>query len=186
MARLAILSLGALHITLDNTPLTAFDSDKARALLAYLAIESHREHRREHLAGLFWPEYPEDRARHTLSQVVSNVRQVIGDRLAEQTTPFLDVTRQTLSFNRASDYWLDVDLFTALPRPDTHQALGCCEQAIAVYRGHFLEGLSIGDSPAFEEWLLMQRERWQRKAVETLGRLIEGYTDLRDYDKALH
>jgi predicted ATPase/DNA-binding SARP family transcriptional activator len=186
MARLAILSLGALHITLDDTPLTAFDSDKARALLAYLAIESHREHRREHLAGLFWSEYPEDRARHTLSQVVSNVRQIIGDRLAGQTTPFLDVTRQTLSFNRASDYWLDVDLFTALPRLDTHQTLGCCEQAIAVYRGHFLEGLSIGDSPAFEEWLLMQRERWQRKAVETLGRLIEGHTHLRDYDKALH
>ncbi|MBN2394550.1 MAG: hypothetical protein JXR84_27715 [Anaerolineae bacterium] len=186
MARLAIRSLGALHITLDDAPLTTFDSDKARALLAYLAIESQHAHRRECLAGLFWPEYPEDHARHTLSQVLSNVRQVIGDRRADQTAPFLDVTRQTLRFNRNSDYWLDVDLFAVLPRANTHQTLGYCEQAVAVYRGHFLEGLFIHDSPAFDEWLLMQRERWQRKVIETLSRLVEGYTHLRDYDKALH
>jgi DNA-binding SARP family transcriptional activator len=33
MARLSILSLGTLQITLDAVPLTAFASDKARALL---------------------------------------------------------------------------------------------------------------------------------------------------------
>lgn len=186
MARLAILSLGALHITLDDMPLTAFDSDKARALLVYLAVESHCEHRREFLAELFWPESLKDHAHHTLSQVLYNVRLVIGDRRTDQSPPFLDVTRKTLRFNRASDYWLDIDLFASLPRSYTLQALERCEQAIAVYRGHFLAELSIDDSPTFEEWLILQRRRWHRTAVETLNQLIEGYTNLHDYDKALH
>jgi len=189
MARLSILSLGALHLTLDDVPLTGFDSDKARALLAFVAIESHRAHRRERLAGLLWPDYPERRARHTLSQVISNLRHIIGDRNPDRAAPFLDVTPQTLRFNRASDYWLDVELFTALPpsrSPDVQHSIACCEQAVNVYRGHFMEGLSLPDSPAFEEWILTQRERWLRVALETLTRLIEGCTHLGDLDRALH
>jgi predicted ATPase/DNA-binding SARP family transcriptional activator len=189
MARLSILSLGTLHLTLDDVPLTGFDSDKARALLAFLAIESHCAHRRERLAGLLWPEYPEHHARHTLSQVIYNLRHIIGDRNPDRAAPFLDVTPQTLRFNHASDYWLDVDLFTALsssPSPDVQHCIACCEQAVTVYRGHFLEGLSFPDSPAFEEWILTQRERWLRVALETLTRLVEGYAHLGDYDRALH
>ena len=34
--------------------------------------------------------------------------------------------------------------------------------------------------------MLMQRERWQRVAMDSLTRLVEGYADLGDYDKALH
>ena len=132
MARLSILSLGTLHITVDDVPISGFNSVKARALLIYLAIESHRAHPRESLAGLLWPEYPERHARHTLSQVLSNVRQVIGDRDADQTAPFLDVTRQTIGFNRASDYWLDVEVLTYLPQTaNPQQMIACCEQAIS-------------------------------------------------------
>jgi hypothetical protein len=34
----------------------AFKSNKVRALLAYLAVEMDRPHRREVLAGLLWPQ----------------------------------------------------------------------------------------------------------------------------------
>ena len=43
----------------DGAPITAFESDKVRALLAYLAVESGRPQRREMLAGLLWPERPD-------------------------------------------------------------------------------------------------------------------------------
>ncbi|MBN2391418.1 MAG: tetratricopeptide repeat protein [Anaerolineae bacterium] len=184
IARLAILSLGALHITLDDAPLTGFDSDKARGLLVYLAMESDREHPRESLAGLLWPEFPEQRARHTLSQVLYNVRQVIGDRAKNHESPFLHVTSQTLRFNRASHHWLDVARFVA-PLPISTLALSNLEASAALYRGHFLEGFSLGDSPAFEEWVLMQRERLQRAALEIFSQLAAGHAQQRHYDRAL-
>jgi len=184
IARLAILSLGALHITLDDAPLTGFDSDKARGLLVYLAMESDREHPRESLAGLLWPEYPEHHARHTLSQALYNVRQVIGDRDKNHEPPFLRVTSQTLKFNPTSHHWLDVARFVA-PLPVSTSALSNLQASAALYRGHFLEGFSLGDSPAFEEWVLMQRERLQRVALEIFSQLTAGYAQQRQYDRAL-
>ena len=40
MARLTLCLLGSFEVTLDGHPLTAFVSDKARALLAYLAVDT--------------------------------------------------------------------------------------------------------------------------------------------------
>ena len=39
MARLSISLLGSFRVTLDGAPLTDFDSNKVRALLAFLAVE---------------------------------------------------------------------------------------------------------------------------------------------------
>ena len=62
MTRLALSLLGTCQVTLEGEPITAFESDKVRALLFFLAIESDRPHRRETLAALFWPERPERNA----------------------------------------------------------------------------------------------------------------------------
>ncbi|MDX9953807.1 MAG: hypothetical protein RBT75_06920 [Anaerolineae bacterium] len=171
MARLSILSLGTLQISLDAVPLTAFTSDKARALLTYLAVESDRPHRRESLVGLLWPEYPERRARHTLSQALLSVRQVTGDQQADPAARFFDVRPDTLQFCRGSDYWLDLEPFTMAHRESAFGAaasLATLEQASALYRGPFMDGFSLADSPAFEEWLLLLRERLERAAMQLL------------------
>lgn len=188
MARLSILSLGTLQISLDAVPLTAFASDKARALLTYLAVESDRPHRRESLVGLLWPEYPERHARHTLSQALFNVRQVTGDCRAEPAARFLDVRPDTLQFCRDSDYWLDLELFTTAHREGAFGAaasLATLEQASALYRGPFMDGFSLADSPAFEEWLLLLRERLERAAMQLLEVLVRAHTAQGAYEPAL-
>ena len=63
MARLTIRLLGTFQASLDDRPLQDVQSDKVRGLLAYLASEFAQAHRRDRLAGLFWPELPERRAR---------------------------------------------------------------------------------------------------------------------------
>lgn len=188
MARLSILSLGTLQITLDAVPLTAFASDKARALLTYLAVESDRPHRRERLAGLLWPEYPERRARHTLSQALLSVRQVTGDHQADPVARFFDVRPDTLQFCRHSDYWLDLETFTTAHRESAFGAaasLATLEQASALYRGPFMDGFSLADSPAFEEWLLLLRERLERAAMQLLEVLVRTHTAQGAYEPAL-
>ena len=66
MARLEIRLIGAFEVTLDGQPMLGFESDRVCALLAYLAVESDRPHRREKLAGLLWPDLPEESARANL------------------------------------------------------------------------------------------------------------------------
>jgi len=110
MAHLSLSLLGPFQVTLDGQPVTGFKSNKIRALLAYLAVEADRTHRREVLAGLLWPDWPDRDALSNLRYALSNLRRVIGDRQAEP--PFLLVTRDTLQFNTASDCWLDVAAFT--------------------------------------------------------------------------
>ena len=51
MARLTIrVRSGRFQVTLDSHPIASFESDKVRALLAYLAVEARRPHPREALA----------------------------------------------------------------------------------------------------------------------------------------
>ena len=52
MAQLSVRLFGSFEVTLEGQVVTAFKSDKVRALLAYLVVEAERPHRREKLAGL--------------------------------------------------------------------------------------------------------------------------------------
>jgi len=108
MARLSIQLMGTFRATLDGVPVTVFESDKARALLAFLASESDLSHSRQKLAGLFWPDRPERHARQNLSQTLSSLRTAIGDRNA--SPPFLIITPRALRINLAADHMLDLSL----------------------------------------------------------------------------
>jgi DNA-binding SARP family transcriptional activator/predicted ATPase len=185
MPHLSIRLFGPLEVTLDGEVVTAFKSDKARALLAYLVVEAERPHRREKLAGLLWPEWPEQAARGSLRRVLSNLRLVIGDH---QAIPrFLHISRQTIQFNSASDAWVDVTAFIHLleARGPPQQAICKLEEAVELYRGDFLEGFSIPDSSDFEEWALLNRERFRRLMMVALRRLGRCHEQRGDYESAL-
>jgi DNA-binding SARP family transcriptional activator len=144
---------------LDGQPVSGFESSKVRALLAYLAVEADSAHSRNALIGLLWPDRPERAARSNLSQALANLRQVIGDRQAK--APFLLISPSTIQFNRASDFSLDLSAFSALLLAcdrHTHRrkdrcrsCLGRMEDALALYRGCFLEGFLVADCAAFQE-----------------------------------
>ena len=85
MAGLSIFLLGPFQATLDGQAITGFESNKVRALLAYLAAEADRPHARERLAGLLWPDYPHTSALNNLRSALANLRQATGDRQAEST-----------------------------------------------------------------------------------------------------
>jgi DNA-binding SARP family transcriptional activator/predicted ATPase len=187
---------GPLQVTVDGQPATGFASDKVRALLAYLAVEAERPHRREKLAGLLWPDQPERSARANLRRALSNLRYAIGDRARSQdragsgdpSPPILLVTRQTIQFNTASDASCDVTAFTRLleaSQQTRSQAIHQLEEANKLYRGDFLEGFSLAGCPAFEEWMLFEGERLHRLALESLHRLVEGYEARGELERAL-
>lgn len=179
MARLSLSFLGGYQVRLDGENLDIFESDKVRGLLAFLAVESNQFHRREHLVGLLWPEHSERHARRNLNQALYNLREVLHDR--EKDQPILISTHQTIGFNQNVDYLLDVASFNALLNEfhnHNHQDLvacdGCVERLVEVvdlYHGSFLEGFSLR-SLAYEEWLVIWREKLHRQACQAFYHLI--------------
>jgi predicted ATPase/DNA-binding SARP family transcriptional activator len=171
--------LGPLQIMSGGVMITGLESNKVRALLVYLFAEADRPHPREALMGLLWPELPDAAARHNLRQALTNLRQTLGDRTAQ--TPLLLIDREMIRLNPAGDYEVDVAAFTGLLAAcdsHTHRRLETCaacmrrmEQAAERYRGGFLEGFFLSDSVAFEEWVLLTRERLHRLALHALGHL---------------
>ena len=182
MAHLSLSLLGPFQATLDGAPLAGIEANKVRALLAYLAVEAGqhpdgdlRPHPRTVLATLLWPDRPERAALASLRNALANLRQAIGDR--DATPPFLLITRETIQFNPTSDHWLDVAAFRALvettgaDQPSDRRL----EEAVALYRGDFLQGFSVRGSPDFEGWALLVRERLQRQALAALRGLMAHY-----------
>src|SRR5690606_3065631 len=106
MARLILAFLGPFQAALDGRPVVGFESSKVRALLAFLAVEASRPHPREAVAGLLWPDHHTRAALDSLRSGLANLRRVIGDRTADR--PFLLIDRDTIRFNPAADYRLDV------------------------------------------------------------------------------
>jgi predicted ATPase/DNA-binding SARP family transcriptional activator len=194
MAKLTIVLLGPLQVTLGGEPVTDFATDKARALLAYLAVEAEHPHRREVLARLLWPDESEHKARQNLRQALSHLRQALSDQ--DEIAPFLWVSRQTIQFNLDSDHWLDVTAFITLAetcKEHRHRRLENClpcmrrlEQMVELYRGDFLEQFFLSDSSVFEEWALLRREWLRRQTVEALSHLASYYERRGDYERARH
>ncbi|NIV32087.1 MAG: SARP family transcriptional regulator, partial [Anaerolineae bacterium] len=193
MTRLSLTLLGGFQATLDGEPVTGFESDKVRALLAYLVLEVDRPHRRDTLAEMLWPDRPQGVARNNLRQALANLRKAIGDREADP--PFLRISRAELQFNPDSAHRLDVDHFRQrLATCETHghlptQVCGVClpplTEAVALYRDDFMAGFTLPDSPSFDEWQFFQTEGLRDELASVLERLVRWHGSRREYEPAI-
>ena len=172
---LKIRLLGGVSLTLDDAPIADLPTRKAEALLVYLVCR-RRAVAREVLAELLWDERGQEQGLANLRSILSSLRQ--------QLKPYLLVTRQTIAFNHASHFWLDVAAFeTQVAAAD--QDIAALRAAAALYQGDFLEGFYLRESVGFEEWALLERERLQREAVTLLWRLIDAANVQGDYRTGL-
>ncbi len=193
MSELVIRLLGPFQVTLNSYPVTGFAYDKVRALLAYLAVEADRFHRREALAALFWPDHPPKLARQNLRQSLATLRRAIDDQ--NVSPPFLLINGDTVQFNFSEHTWLDVAAFRTHLETDGHvhpyadiESCRSCihhlEKAVALYRGEFLADLLLGDSPEFETWAVTCREQFCIQALTALYHLTRHYLRRGEYGPA--
>lgn len=192
MGRLALSLLGPMWVTRDSHAVAGFEYDKVRALLAYLALEAGRPHRREALAGLLWPEQPEKSARDSLRNALATLRRVIGD--AEADPPYLFITREAVRFNADSDHTLDVaEVRRRLEYAGRHrhrnpETCRICaawrREAADLYHGPLLAQFSLPDSPEFDHWLLNEREQLHQVVMDAFQHLAGYYLLRGDYDAA--
>lgn len=182
---LTLQLLGGFHLEQAGNPLTGFATDKARALLAYLAVERTRPHRRESLAALLWPDQSDERARQSLRQALSHLKQALGSEA------FLLITPQDIQLHPQADLTTDVSEVESLVKAcETHRhrdlehCLPCLHRQgrlLTKYVGEFLAGFPSQNSELFEEWLIVTRERLHQAAMNAhlaLANLEERRGDL--------
>ncbi len=181
MARLKLSLLGTFQVILDGNPITGFESNKVRALLAYLAAEPERPQRRESLADLLWPGWPAKSAMRNLTFALADLRKNIADQQAQP--PFLVIRRVDLRINPQADIWVDLWEFD---RVAAHSSkMEDVKTALELYRGPFLEGFSLPDSSSLEDWLATMREKVKRQVVNFLGKLEAHHESRGEIDQAL-
>ena len=192
MMRLTLL--GTFELRAADDTVTALPTDKARALCTYLALEAPRSHRRETLAALLWPDILHASALTNLRQTLYRLRLALEQGQPGAAGALLTTDRQMVQLH--PEHW-SVDALTFTGRLDecdrhAHTELAGCDpclarmaEAAALYHGELLEGLSLPDAPAFEEWLLFQRGRLQHQLLHALARLASAYEARNDYASAL-
>lgn len=166
MARLSLALLGSPRVQLAGRNVS-FPTKKALALLAYLAASPGRATPREKLADLLWGDTPEKQARNSLRQTLFSIRRALGS-----SASCLLVDGESLALD-PNGIELDVAQFDRLVGEAAPPSL---ERAIELYRGEFLEGLSLKES-VFDEWLAGERERLLAQALAALERLLRYHTD---------
>src|SRR3984893_11036331 len=158
MTELRLALLGPPVVLRDGLAVT-FDTRKAVALLALLAVTG-REHSREQLADLLWPEADSAKGRASLRRTLSVTAAAMGAGLT--------ITRAAVTLELAA-VQVDVCEFEALiGRADA----GSLEQAVQLYRDDFLSGFVLRGCPDFEEWQASVSEGLRQALARGLQRLV--------------
>ena len=184
---------GSPHLTQDDKPVD-LGRRKAKALLAYLATTNQR-HNREALAAMFWPELDQRRGRADLSRILSVLNKTLGTGVieADRETVALHLTNEATAAE--TTLWVDISRFQALlfpAEPHDHPPDEICEaclsrlvEAVGLYRADFLQGFTLTDCPAFDDWQFFQSESLRQTAASTLERLVGNYLRRNNLDAAV-
>jgi TolB-like protein len=164
MAPLEISLLGAFQLRAGGRAID-LPGRRERALLAYLAMPAGEPRSREKLAGILWSERGDKQARDSLKQAVLKLRKALdgADAALLSDREFVTLDRTAVAVDAAE--------FERLIAEGTPEGAA---RAMALYRGDLLDGLDIRDS-AFDDWLLMERQRLRDLARQTLAALLDRY-----------
>jgi DNA-binding SARP family transcriptional activator len=152
-----IQSLGGVRIQDSSGETIRLRSRKHAALLVYLAASGRRVYTRDSLARMLW-ETPLERARHSLSQAIYDLRRnlpgavasAMGDAVHLETSAFQLDALEFEQALKAGDLSLAVDL----------------------YRGAFADNLERVGTDDFERWREAERIRLARLGEMALRRYV--------------
>jgi DNA-binding SARP family transcriptional activator len=159
VAPLSIRLFGAFDVQVNGAPLPRLRAHTGEALLALLALRSHREVERAWLAGMLLPDSAPSQGLATLRRYLTDLRRALGSeawRLGSPTTLSL-----ALDLSGAA---CDVAIFDAAMAMGDDESL---EQAVALYRGSLLDGW-------VDEWVFEQRQTREQTYLEALEHLAAG------------
>lgn len=146
-----LVTLGGLVLLDEDGRAVSSLGPRNLALLAYLALAT-KPLSRDHVAELFWGDRDEERARHSMREALSKLRQLLGPESIPQrsnsvalaaSVPLLVDARALIAASTAGDARLVTEL----------------------YSGPFLDGVHVGGSRSFEDWSDAERAMCEARFI---------------------
>jgi len=154
---LSLMLLGPFAAHVDGRPVPLrLPTQKAVAVLAYLALRDETRVSRDGLASLLWNDVPVAQGRHSLRQELTHIRAALGDC----ASLVLRADRESVDLRRDA-VSVDVKRFVDLVTQHTPDSL---HEACGLYRGHLLSGLRTREA-SFDVWLEATRANLNRLAA---------------------
>lgn len=150
-------------------------SQKGQALLWYCAAQPQRMFTRAHVAGLLWGTFSETDSRNSLNTTLTRLRRMV---------PILPLrfSGDLMGWDPLSLVQVDVHLFLELTGGigDSAAVPGTrlrdhIDSAMALWRGSFLDGIDLTDAEGFMQWLVSERQAWDRRILRVLERAVGIY-----------
>ena len=152
----------------DITP----SSKKSRAILAYLCLKPSGRETREKLRSLVWSSRGEKQARDSLRQTLAMLRRDFRNRNGGE---ILQANREDVAL-LLEDISIDAREVRSLAGSDSPEDW---KKIPKLCHGELLAGLEVED-PAFNDWILVERMRYQDLLRSSLERLLEHQIETTD------
>ena len=172
MPHLEIRLFGHLELVYDGRPHRFRVPPKAAALMAYLLVHAGETLSRPALAATLWPDDPDDEARGKIRRHLHRIARALPVP-PNRALSWIDVTATTVGWRPNPEVWVDLHEFERAASDPAGRA-----RAIDLYRGEFLEGY-------FEDWVLLDRERYQSQFLEACYDAALDARRERDFDAAV-
>ncbi|NBJ15037.1 MAG: AAA family ATPase [Dehalobacter sp. 4CP] len=146
---------------------------KCRGLIYYLA-EQNRPIGRERLIELFWPNRDIYSAQHNLNVHLYEIKKYI---------PNIIISNEAY-VSIAPEVKRDTQIFESFIVNNSNSIKDTLS-TLNLYRGDFLDGFSLSESPAFNDWIILLQEHYKMLMLRGLVTLSELYLDACDYQQCL-
>src|SRR5262245_10850197 len=151
---------------------------QARALLYRIAAAAQPVPR-EQLAFLLWPDIPNAAARRNLTVLLNQIRRALP------SSDLLVTVSDAIGLDHEATETDTATLAVLIPQAIGAGRLDLLADALRRYRGPFLDGFALPDSAEFEAWASQERPIWERRYLDALAVLVEGYAGAGAYQAAV-
>ncbi|MFN2189369.1 MAG: BTAD domain-containing putative transcriptional regulator, partial [Candidatus Promineifilaceae bacterium] len=174
--------LGKLRLWHGETIIDRFPTRRVEELLAFLLSNQQREHTREQLIEILWPEFTLSNGRASLSTALWRMNTVFRS-MGLPPDRYVNSSRDWISLTPTHPFKIDsVEFETFVDQAEQEQErekrLVLLGQAVRVYKGVFCEGI-------YSEWCLIERERLERRYLWARGVLMADEINRGAYEKAI-
>jgi DNA-binding SARP family transcriptional activator len=151
-------------------PISEWGAAATRQLFFYLL--THPSRSRDQIAAILWPELPASKVKANFHPTKYRLKRALGQEP-------LHFDGSHYQIHPRLDYWFDVKEFERLLEGSgPGRRMERLQQAVALYRGDFLEDY-------YDDWCLLLRERLRERYLEALDELAGRLLARRQYRQAI-
>lgn len=177
-----IIMLGSPKILFNKKQITNRLSSKSIGLLCYLSANENES--REKLAYMFWEDSNADAAKYNLRYNIWTMNKLLRSSLSENQ--LLVSNNSRIHINKEYDIYLDIkEIDTLYSNKESHLSIHILKKLKSLFLGEFLDGFYLKNCLKFNDWVFYEREKYQKKYIDILNKLLSIYKKNKEYNKGL-